>query len=307
MIAFALLSLPVFGVVALGWGAASMRLAPLAMLDALAAFSFRFALPALVFRLMLSQPLGRLFNPVFYGGYLASAAVIFALVLGLSLVVERHATATIAGAYATTATVSNLGFLGPPLMLAFFGERGAGPLAMAFLAEILVLMSLGSVLMAAARGGAYRAILRGAVLNPVLIAILFGVGGAVAGIELPSALDRFVGFLGGSAGPAALFSLGGVLALRSFDRGAVLTAANITAAKLVAYPALVWYVLAHVLQAGQFWVEAGVLAASLPPAANIYVLAQRYDAEADCVSMAISLATLASVATVPLAAWLVIR
>src|SRR5262249_20402095 len=162
--------------------------------------------------------------------------------------------------------------------LAFFGERGAGPLAMAFLAEILVLMSLGSVLMASTRRGTGPAMLRGAVLNPVLIAIFFGTGCAAAGIELPLPLDRFFGFLGGSAGPAALFSLGGVLALRRFDRASVFTAAQITAAKLAAYPALVWYVLTHLLHAGQFWIEAGVLTASLPPAANIYVLAQRYNA-----------------------------
>jgi len=57
-----------------------------------------------------------------------------------------------AGAHATTATVSNLGFLGPPLMLAFFGERGARPLAMAILAEVMVLCSVGSVLMGATAG-----------------------------------------------------------------------------------------------------------------------------------------------------------
>jgi malonate transporter and related proteins len=88
---------------------------------------------------------------VFYTRYLASGSIIFALVLGTSRVVAGRDLST-AGAHATTATVSNLGFLGPPLMLAFFGERGAGPLAMTILAEVMVLLSVGCVLMGAKAG-----------------------------------------------------------------------------------------------------------------------------------------------------------
>ncbi len=91
------------------------------MIDALTLFSFRFALPALVLRLIAGQPLGSSFNPTFYGGYLASGGLLFGLVFGVSRVLDNRSTAA-AGARATTATVSNLGFLGPPLMLALFGS-----------------------------------------------------------------------------------------------------------------------------------------------------------------------------------------
>ncbi|MBX6320941.1 MAG: AEC family transporter, partial [Rhodospirillaceae bacterium] len=145
MIRFVLLSLPVFGVVALGWAAMRVRLATPTILEALTAFAFRFALPALVLRLVAGQPFGRSFHPLFYGGYLASGGLVFALVFGLS----RHlgGPAPAAGAHATTATVGNLGFLGPPLLLAFFGEGATGPLAMAILVEVAVLMSLGAMIM----------------------------------------------------------------------------------------------------------------------------------------------------------------
>ena len=116
-------SLQVTGV---GWAATRTRLVAEGALDALNAFSFRFALPALLLRLIAGQPLRQSFNPEFYTGYLASAAIIFVLVLGTSRVVAARDLST-AAAHATTAIVSNLGFLGPPLMLAFFGERGAGP------------------------------------------------------------------------------------------------------------------------------------------------------------------------------------
>jgi malonate transporter and related proteins len=308
MIDFVLLSLPIFGVVALGWAAMRTHLATPAALDALTAFSFRFALPALVLQLIAGQPLDRSFDPIFYGGYLASGSLVFAFVFGLSRVLARQPVAP-AGAHGAAATVSNLGFLGPPLMLAFFGDRGAGPLAMAILAEILVLLSVGAVIMGASHGGGAGVgshLLRGTVANPVVVAIALGATLAATGVALPLPLDRFLGFLGGAAGPTALFALGGTLAVQRIDRGTALTAAGITAAKLVAYPALVWFVLARLLQVEAFWVQAGVLMASLPSAGNVYIVAHRYAADAERVSAAIVFSTVVSVGTVPLAAWLML-
>jgi predicted permease len=192
-------------------------------------------------------------------------------------------------------------------MLAFFGERGAGPLAMAILAEIMVLLSAGAVIMSTARGGGARIgslVLGGTVLNPVVGAILLGAAFAATGATLPAPADRFLDLLGGAAGPTALFALGGALALHRVDRGTIASAAAITTAKLIAYPALVWWILAHLLRVEPFWVQAGVLMAALPTAGNVYVVAQRYAADADRLSATVLLSTLASVATVPLVAGL---
>jgi predicted permease len=309
MIGFFLLSLPVFGVIGIGWAATRAHLLASGALDALNIFSFRFALPALVLRLIAGQPLRQSFNPGFYAGYLASGAVVFMLVLGVSRLTAASTVAA-AGAHATTATVSNLGFLGPPLMLAFFGERGAGPLAMAILAEIMVLLSLGGVFMGAngdARGGIGSQILRGTVFNPVVAAIVLGAVLAGTGLALPEPITRFLAFLGGAAGPTALFALGGALALQRLDRGTAVAACLISLVKLVGYPLFTWLVLSHVMTLEPFWVQAGILVACLPSAGNIYVLAQRYDADPSRVSATILLSTIASVATFPCAAWLVLR
>jgi len=308
MIGFFLLSLPVFGVIGVGWAATRAQLLASGALDALNVFSFRFALPALVLRLIAGQPLRQSFNPGFYAGYLASGAVVFMLVLGVSRLTAAPTVAA-AGAHATTATVSNLGFLGPPLMLAFFGERGAGPLAMAILAEIMVLLSLGGVLMGANgdRRGVGSQILRGTVFNPVVAAIVMGAVLAGTGLALPEPVTLFLAFLGGAAGPTALFALGGALALQRLDRGTAVAACLISLVKLVVYPLFTWLVLSHVMTLEPFWVQAGTLIACLPSAGNIYVLAQRYDADPHRVSAAILLSTISSVVTFPSAAWLVLR
>ena len=306
MISFFLISLPIFGVIGVGWAATRTRLVAQGALDALNAFSFRFALPALLLRLIADQPLRQSFNPEFYTGYLASGAIIFVLVLGTSRVVAARDLST-AAAQAPTATVSNLGFLGPPLMLAFFGERGAGPLAMAILAEVMVLLAVGSVLMGA-NGGPKRGIgsliLRGTMFNPVVVAIVLGAALAGTGLALPEAITRFLGFLGGAAGPAALFALGGALALQRLDRRTAVAACLITVAKLAVYPMLAWLILGRMMQLDAFWVNVGVLIACLPSAGNIYVLAQRHDADPQQVSAAILLSTIVSVVSFPRVAWL---
>lgn len=292
-----------------GWAAARTGLVGAASLDVLGAFSFRFALPALVLRLIAGQPLSHAFSPAFYAGYLAAGLGAFALALAASRRLAGQGLPA-AAAHATTASVGNLGFLGPPLMLAFFGERGAGPLAMAILAEVMVLLSIGGVLMAgggprgASASGFARLVLRGTALNPVVAAILAGAALAAAGVPLPDPVARFVGFLGAAAGPTALFALGGALALQRLDRATLLAAAAIAAVKLALYPLLVWLVLARALALDPFWVGAGVLTACLPPAGNIFVLAQRCGADPERVSAGIVLSTLAGVVTVPLVAWL---
>jgi len=309
MIDFVLLSLPVFGVVAIGWLALRLGLLPPASLDALGGFSFRFALPALVFRLIGAHPLSESFDAVFYVGYLGAGGLVFvAMVL-----ISRHMgnqPPTLAAAHATAATVSNLGFLGPPLMLAFFGERGAGPLAMAILAEVTILLPLGGVLMGASpvrKGGVASMIIRGTLLNPVVLGILLGAAFAASGQALPDPIDRFLSFLGAAAGPTALFALGGALAIQRIERSTVETAARISIVKLVIYPGVVWIVLSAVLGAETFWVQTGVLIASLPTAGSVYVLAQRYDTDAEGVSSATVLATVLSLFSVPLTAWLILH
>ena len=305
---FFLLCLPIFAVVGLGWAAVKMRLVPAGGTEALGAFSFRFALPALVMRLIAGGPLGQSFSPRFFVGYLASGSLIFAAMFVISRLLQCRG-ATTAGARATTATVSNLGFLGPPIVLTFFGERGAGPLAMAIVCEVMVLMSVGAVIMAgedkAAAAGSL--ILRSTVYNPVIAAILAGGAIAASGLALPQPLDGFLSFLGASAAPTALFAVGGALGIQRIDRATAYAAAGISLVKLLVYPLTVWCVLACVLHVEPFWIGVGVLIASLPSAGSNYVLAQHYAADADQVSAAIVLSTIVSVVTVPCVGWLIVR
>jgi predicted permease len=118
------LSLPIFGIVALGWAATRLRLTSPGALDALGAFAFRFALPALVFRLIAGQPLAAagLAPPVpldSFLGLLGGAAAPTALfAMGGALALQRIDRATALSAAAITAA-KNSPKVGP--------ETGSGP------------------------------------------------------------------------------------------------------------------------------------------------------------------------------------
>jgi malonate transporter and related proteins len=309
MLAFFLTSSPIFAVVALGWGAARLRLLPPEGFSAFATYAFDLALPALVVTLLSRQPLAEAFDARFLAALLGAGLAVFAVTAALTAVLTREGL-RVAGAHAQAATTGNLAFLGVPLLLAVLGERATGPLAMAILAEVGTLMPLGIVLMSVGReramGGRGLAgeLARATLLNPIVLSVLAGAAVGLSGVRLPAPLERLLGFLGASAGPTALFALGGSLA--SWRLGSRWrSVAGVVLAKLVLYPALAWVTL-RLAGLPPAWVAAGVLIASLPTAANVFVFASRFDAVPERVSAAILLSTLAGAATFPLAAWLVL-
>ncbi len=302
MIAFLALCLPIFAVIGVGWAAAWRGTITAAMVDAVGHFSFHFALPALLLRLMAAQPLGRSFDPGFFLGYLGACLAVFALVMAAALPFRRRAPAAAIGA---AAAMGNVGYLGPPLLLPLLGERGAGPIAMSIMSEVAVVLALGSVLMAPGAGfHAMGRVLRILVRNPVLLSIAGGAALGAMAVELPGPIERFLGFLGGAAGPTALFALGGTLARLRIDRGLLAAASGAVAAKLVLYPLMVWLVLGQALGLAPVWVQSGVLLAAMPTATNAFVLAQRNQAAADEVSAVVLFSTLIATVAFPATAWL---
>jgi predicted permease len=308
MLQFFLASSPIFAVVALGFLAARMRLVAPAGFVAFAIYAFDLALPALLVTLLARQPLQEAFDLRFFGALLAAGLTVFATTGVLTALLGRSGL-RVAAVHGQAATNGNLAFLGVPLLLTLLGERATGPLAMAVLAEVGLLMPLGIVLMSLGRGrpegfrGVGREVAQATLLNPIVLGVCVGAAIGLTRTRLPLPLDRFLSFVGNSAGPTALFALGGSLAGRHLGphwRPAV----GVAAAKLVAYPAIAW-VLLRMAGLPPVGVAAGVLIAALPTAANVFVFAQRYEAVPERISAEILLSTLVGAVSFPLAAWLV--
>ncbi|NOG68875.1 AEC family transporter [Roseicella sp. DB1501] len=304
VLGFLSLCLPIFAVVGLGWVALRRGAITPAVADAVGNFAFSFALPAMLLRLMAAQPLAESFDIRFFGGYLGACLIVFSAVMlgAMGFAGRRRGQAA---AIAAAAAMGNVGYLGPPLLLPLIGERAAGPVAMAIMSEVAIVIALGSVLMAPiGERGVMTRVLRSLLLNPVLLAIG---GGAILGalrLPLPDPAERFLAFLGASAGPTALFALGGVLGRLGLEWRLAAVAGAATIGKLLAYPLLVWLLLGPVLGLEAFWVQAGVLLAAMPTATNAFVLAQRFHTGAEAVSAVVLLSTVIAALAFPATAWL---
>lgn len=306
VIVFLSLCLPIFAVVALGLGTVRLGLVSPAVVEAIGLFSFNIALPALLLRLVAAQPLAESFEPDYFQGYLGACLATFGVAMLLAL--SRRHGRRVSAALGAAAAMGNVGYLAPPLLLPIMGPRVAGPVAMAIMAEVAVIIALGSILMApsvpgaglhAAWGG-----VKGLARNPVILSIAGGALLASANVAVPLPVERFLAFLGNAAGPTALFALGGTLGRLRLGRKPLAVAAGISLAKLVAYPALVWLVLDQAMRLDRFWVIAGVLLAAMPTATNAFVLAQHNGAGAEEVSAGVLLSTLLAALAFPATAWL---
>jgi malonate transporter len=245
-------------------------------------------------------------DAIYFAGYLGACLSIFAVVMLIGRMARGNI--RIGSAFGAAAAMGNVGYLAPPLMLPMLGPRIAGPVAMAIVAEVAVIIALGSMLMApSAKGEGLKAVmagLRGLLRNPVILSIALGAASAGLELPIPAPIERFLSFLGNAAGPTALFALGGTLARLKIGGQLFAVAFGITAAKLLIYPALVWFVLGSWLALDPFWVICGVLLAAMPTATNAYLLAQRQGVGAEEASAAVLFTTIIASIAFPATAWL---
>lgn len=326
---------PFFGLVLIGWGAARRGLLPLEGIGALMVFVLYFALSALLFRLGS----GGVLQAGASVGLLAVYALASLLVMALGLVwgVRRGLSRRDSGMAAMVAVFPNTGFLGLPLLTGMLGAGAAGPVASTLLVDVLMSLSLCMAwahsqprrreTVGAERGGvdgggearqALLSSLQGALRNPLLWAMAAGMVVAEWGWQLPRPLDDTLRLLGQAATPAALFTLGAIVAREQMKAAATRPAQASSASsahgaslmwlavfKLVVHPALVWALGWAVGQLGwplpPLGLTAVTLAAALPSAANVSMLAEREGADTAMVARVILWTTACAMFT--LAAW----
>jgi len=159
--------------------------------------------------------------------------------------------------------------------------------------------------------------LLGALRNPLLQAMALGLLLAALGWTLPKPVDDVLRLLGQASTPVALVTLGAIVARSQMGSEAGATATGLrsevpalrappslwclVALKLLAHPALVWLAAAVAAALGHalppLSVLALTLAAALPSAANVSMLAEREGADTAMVARVILWTTAAAVVT----------
>ena len=283
-------TVPFFALVLAGYLAGQRHVLPESAIPGLNAFVLYFALPCLLFRFGANTPLFDLLNPALLGVYLLSALLIVFVTIALTLSERVHLKDAAFGAL--VAAFPNTGFMGVPLLVALLGQAAAGPVISTILADLFVTSSLCIALAQAhdasdhgARVAALRA-LRGALSNPLPWAIALGAAFSVAGLHLSGPVDVVVRMLADAATPVALFAIGTVLwraGQHAHTRTPVANFLPVALIKLFVHPLLVFALAAaaHALGAplSTFQITVLTLAAALPSASNVSLLAERYGAD----------------------------
>ncbi len=277
--------LPVFAVILLGYGVGKTRLFGDEGVKALTTFCFFVAIPAVLFRAMaqLDAPSGSDFAVVV--AFYAAVLVTYALAMGVARLLFKLPLADQA-IFATGATYSNILLLGIPLVVTAFGPRAALPQSAILALQSVILISLTSFIVEAARGGEGKSaggigtILKSAgvalATNPIIVSMVAGFAWGRTGLGLHEIVEKSLVFLGQAAVPTALFALGASLT-RFHLGGDLRQVAAIGIIKLALLPALVFVSARYVFGLEPLPVAVATISAAMPSGVNAFVLAMRYN------------------------------
>lgn len=296
------LVLPFFGLILLGYIAARWKKLDESALGWLNIFIIYVALPALFFKIIGRTPLEQLARFDFILTSLAATYTIFGIVFllgrfGTGSTMGEATVQGLAGAY------GNIGYLGPGIALAAFGEAAALPLALIFAFENILHFSVAPAFMAF-DGKDKRpplVLARDVVVkiatHPFIIATAAGFLAAGTGFKPPQVAQTMIDNLAQAAAPCALFAMGVTLALRPLKRVPV-EIPYIVPAKLVVLPILMYLYLSMSGSYPPIWVHTALLLAALPTATNVFVIAQQYQTWQERASATVLITTVISVVTV---------
>jgi malonate transporter len=316
-------TVPFFALVLCGYLAAQRRVLPEAAIPGLNAFVLFFALPCMLFRFGASMPFAQLINPALIAVYALGALVIVLFTVAITLRradSQKGVDMKNAAFGALVAAFPNTGFMGVPLLVALLGERAAGPVIGTILVDLFLTSSLCIALAQAWHGDdaaphdstatTVLRSLRGALSNPLPWAIGLGAALAASGLQLPAPIAQIVKMLGDAATPVALFTIGAVLwraGQHVHTRTPVAQYLPVALIKLFVHPLLVLSVGLLLRAAGvpvpEFGLSVLMLAAALPSASNVSLLAERYGADNGRVARIIMASTVLAFISFSLLAW----
>lgn len=301
-------TLPFFALIGCGYLAARLRAFPESGIPGLNVFVWYFALPSLVFRALALRPLAEIIDLPYIAAWAVGGWTVYMVTAGLGRMLFR-ASLGVALLQGQGAGLSNIGYMGLPMLIALFGEQAAVPAVLAMLTDMVLVQTPTMALLEVARNREGRPlavawkVIKGFAANPMVLAVTAGGAVTALRIELPVPVDSFTELLGRAAGPCALFAIGAKLAGQPVAHrfGEV---ALMVAGKLVLHPLAILATMALTFGLEAERTTIAVLAAALPIGGNLFVVAQSFGIYAARSSTAILVSTVVAVATFSLLAGL---
>jgi predicted permease len=313
MLATIVTILPVFLIIAAGYGAARLGVLGADAARTLNRFVVWLALPCMMFDVVATTDWKDVWDPAFVEVSIVSSMLVFCIgLLAGRLRGLRLADMAVDGLNASYANTAYIGF---PLLLLVLGPECRPYVAIAATLTLMILFASGVVLIEVGRhhghglGRALVHALVGILKNPVLVSPLLGLFWWLGGMPLPGPAERFVSMLGGAASPIALAAIGLFLAERP-----ILEAATnrfsllLSLIKLLVHPAITAFLAWNVFLLPPRVAVIAIAIAALPTGTGPFMVAEFYAREGKVTAGTILISTIASVVTLAaILSWLGIR
>lgn len=288
--------LPVFGIIALGYGYARLRGdAVRADMTAVNRVSMDVLCPLLIFTALAAKDFD-----IAHNGTLILAGVLISLGSGLLAWPVARLLGYDVRSFVPPMMYNNCGNMGLPLAVLAFGTAGLPAAVALFMAANLVYFSVGIKIIETGEGRPHTPFWR-FMISPMMIAMMLGMLFAVTHIALPAPVARALGMLGEACIPIMLFALG----VRMLDVSFKSWHIGLVGAVMCPVTGLVMAWLLDLMltltpaQRGQMY-----LFAALPPAVFCFMVAERYKQEPDKVASIVLLGNLAALLFVPVGLWM---
>jgi predicted permease len=299
MIAVLNVVLPVFGIVLAGYLCGRFGVLGAASSEALNAFVYYVALPALFFISMARVPLSDILNWSFLFAY-GGGALIAALVAVFAGCVWFKNRVAEQGLHGLAAIFSNTGYMGIPLLITAFGQDAALPAIIATVLNGAIVMAIVIVEIDISSGQGFAHVLadaaKGVLKSPLVLSAAAGIAYSLSGFAPPVALATFCDILGAAPPPSALFAIGLFMVRRSFA-GDTTEIAWLVFFKLLVQPPLTALIAFGLLDMATIWSSSAITLAALPTGALVFVLAQQYGVYTRRATAVILASTILSVVT----------
>lgn len=299
--------LPIFAIMTLGYLAEKFHYIGNNASININGFVYYFAFPALLFGSIAKEP----FSQILQGGFIVAICIgllsVFVIRAVISRCMHKNAWATV-GLESFAASFPNTGYMGIPILLVLFGEKGVLPGAMATILTMLLVGScvffveveVNSSLPVTQR---LKKILINFCKNPLLSSSIIGICYAATPFPLPKIVDNFCHILGMAAAPAALFSIGASL----YGKPMLMNKcelALVCGLKLIVQPVITLFLLLWLVKS-PLWVASGLILTALPTGAVIYLIASQYGIYIQKSSMVILVSTILSLFTLTGCLWFI--
>ncbi len=269
-----------------------------ASLDAISRFILNITIPVMIFCSILSGPtrndlLSAL--PIFVI-YLFSFLILY--FLNCLIVKFFHLEEQKENIYKALATFSNAGFMGIPLILTLFPDRGGVLMSLCMIVDQLMLWTLGIKLTSKVKISVSQNLKR--FINPALISIFISLFGLILNLQLPTNLQVILKPVGAMTPVLSLIYIGGLFCYsdvkKYFKSFEVYT---IIIFKMIIFPISIWLILRNFSVAKDI-LKTVVILSALPSMTSVAIFAKKYENYDEYAIATVLITTLASLLTVPL-------